>query len=1101
MPPTSRKAPDMETTRLELKVELPPLLRELERLHTAGGDRSLVLATVERSACGVVVLAGERVLAVNRAAERMWSGRQRAESSAESRGFYVMDEDGRRSDIATWALALRDATEEGSADPRIERILIERRDGSRAAILGGCGSVRDGEGDLLVCIFGEPRPSKEAAESAQVTHHRVSLLAQATAQLLSSSLDPGELLQQLARLLVPAYADGCSIYLIDEATGEARCVADLWGKPETGQRLRRAEEASRAQPRWLSRIIRTGVAELYPSLSEPMLRAVAADPEHLDKVREAGVASVMLAPLRSRQRVIGALAVASTDHGRAYEPADVDMLEQLAVSAGLAVENARLYRDEQHAREGALAVASRLTRLQEVMRKLAYALTPSEVARVLVEEPLTPDATMGGIWKLDEGRQELRLLYTSHHGVAAPFQSFPVQPDSVVFRTLSRKEPVFVGSRAEIKERYPASAWRFADAQAIACCPVLEDDCVDCVLLFTFGRERAFSLDERAFFAVLVEHGAEAMRRARAYEAEQRARLEMSLLYDLLDTVNRAATIDEVCERALDVVERAMGVTRSAILFLDDEGMMRFRVTRGLSEDYRAADRLALWPPDVRDPSPIVVSDAETDPRVERYREQLRREGVHALAFVPLVHEGALLGNFVVYSSEHRTFSYDEVSLAKTIGAQVAQAVVRKRQAAEVEAARAEAEHANRMKDEFLAVVSHELRTPLSAILGWSALLQTTRRDDPATLSKALDVIARNAKAQATIIDDILDMSRVIRGQLVLDAHPVALTPIIAETIESLKTSAAAKQIELGLEVGCDDCVLVGDTERLRQIAWNLLSNAVKFTPPGGAIHARLRREDASIVLEVEDTGSGIEPDVLPFVFDRFRQADSSPTRRAGGLGLGLAIVRQLVELHGGNVTARSGGSGKGSTFTVTFPIRALVSAPRPDPPATPGERPKRKPSSKKRPDLRGTRVLVVDDEADAREVVREALVSYGAVVEVAGTSRGALELLPDFHPSVLVLDIGMPEEDGYTLLRRVRALPEDLGDVPALAMTAYARDEDVARARAAGFASHLAKPAHPDDLARAIATVLRSHRAAGRASGGRVNGPARSSGRSSRTR
>jgi CheY-like chemotaxis protein len=342
-------------------------------------------------------------------------------------------------------------------------------------------------------------------------------------------------------------------------------------------------------------------------------------------------------------------------------------------------------------------------------------------------------------------------------------------------------------------------------------------------------------------------------------------------------------------------------------------------------------------------------------------------------------------------------------------------------------------------------------------------------------LAKGIGVIDRNAKAQATIIDDILDVSRIVRGKLVLDAHPVALVPIVVETIESLKTSASAKEIEVELDVDDDRFELVGDPERLRQITWNLLSNAVKFTPRRGRVFVRLRRELGAIVLEVEDTGRGIAPEFLPYVFDRFCQADSSTTRREGGLGLGLAIVRHLVELHGGHVAVRSPGRGKGSTFASTFPVRAVVNT---LPVGARSEDQANEVVPAPIPidgsiDLHGVSVLVVDDQADAREMLREALVSYGAAVEVAGSAVEGVEVLGRFHPAVLVTDIGMPDEDGYALLRRVRALSGPSGQVPAVAVTAYARTEDIHRARQAGFRSHVAKPTRPDALARAVVEAL----------------------------
>jgi PAS domain S-box-containing protein len=378
------------------------------------------------------------------------------------------------------------------------------------------------------------------------------------------------------------------------------------------------------------------------------------------------------------------------------------------------------------------------------------------------------------------------------------------------------------------------------------------------------------------------------------------------------------------------------------------------------------------------------------------------------------------------------------------------------------QAARSAAEEANRVKDEFLATVSHELRTPLNAIVGWASLLR--RRSGDPEIAKAVEVIDRNARAQAKIVDDILDVSRIVTGKFRLEPRPLDLAAVAAEALEVVRPSAVAKQIALEFDPGPEGCPLVGDPERLQQIAWNLLSNAVKFTDPGGSVRASVRREGASAVLTVADTGRGIEPSFLPHVFERFRQADSSTTRRFGGLGLGLALVRHIAELHGGTVAVESEGEGKGATFSITLPARVAVPAfSRLGDSAQPSEGPAVGP-------LLGVRVLVVDDDRDARDLLSAVLAQAGALVEVASSAEAGFSALRSFRPHVLVSDVGMPGEDGLSFMRRVRALdPAEGGAVPSIALTAYTRGEDRTKALAAGFTEYVGKPVDPDQLVAAI--------------------------------
>jgi PAS domain S-box-containing protein len=422
------------------------------------------------------------------------------------------------------------------------------------------------------------------------------------------------------------------------------------------------------------------------------------------------------------------------------------------------------------------------------------------------------------------------------------------------------------------------------------------------------------------------------------------------------------------------------------------------------------------------------------------------------VAAFPFLHSGKLAAQVVAR----------DISLRKQAEKERAELLARE------QAARAEAESANRSKDEFLAIVSHELRSPLNAMLGWARLLRT-RKFDVATMERALETIERNGQAQLQLLEDLLDISRIIRGKIYLNVCTVDILSVINAAIETVQLAADTKSIELLSVVEASSSILVsGDFARLQQVIWNLLSNAIKFTPNGGRITVRSQLIDSIVRISVSDTGKGISADFLPFVFDRFRQADSTSSRKEGGLGLGLAIVRQLVELHHGTVYATSTGERQGSTFTVELPLckqsQQLAQQHSPNLPSlADGTTP-----------LAGLRILVVDDEADIRDYVTTVLEEYGAQVQEVASVDAALIAVEQARPDLLISDIGMPEEDGYSLIQKMRALASKHGfSLPAIALTAYARDEDRQRALAAGFQLHATKPIEPIKLVISIAKLV----------------------------
>ena len=387
--------------------------------------------------------------------------------------------------------------------------------------------------------------------------------------------------------------------------------------------------------------------------------------------------------------------------------------------------------------------------------------------------------------------------------------------------------------------------------------------------------------------------------------------------------------------------------------------------------------------------------------------------------------------------------------------------------------ARMAAQRAARIKDEFLATLSHELRTPLNAILGWTqVLLKEGSSREPAEQKRAIEVIDRNARAQAKLIEDLLDLSRIMTGKLRLELRPLSFTSVVEAAVDSARPAAEAKGIRLKAMLGPNQDIVSADSGRLQQVVWNLLTNAIKFTPKGGQVQVLLQRVNSHLELSVSDTGIGIPPSYLPHVFERFSQGDSSTTRSFGGLGLGLAICKQLVEMHGGSIKAASQGEGKGATFSVELPLSIFQLADQ----STPRIHPTAETQSEEilpLPRLEGVHVFAVDDEPDARELLRRVLEDQGAKVTSFGTAEGALAALKTAKPTVLVCDVGMPKMDGYQLIRKLRA-EEPRGErVPALALTAFARAEDRKRSLVAGYQAHLAKPFDVAELVLVIAGLV----------------------------
>ncbi|HXG64106.1 MAG TPA: ATP-binding protein [Blastocatellia bacterium] len=575
-------------------------------------------------------------------------------------------------------------------------------------------------------------------------------------------------------------------------------------------------------------------------------------------------------------------------------------------------------------------------------------------------------------------------------------------------------------------------------------------------------EERARLIREQAARAE-----AEAAARRSTFLAEVSAALSSSL--DYRTSLQEAACLvalylADYC--AVDVIE-------------GDRGLCRFACAHADADKQELAQDLRRQPPDLNEAKTIArvlragemeaVRDAGTlsnelaTPAVEAARIAQEMNPSCGL-FVPLLLNGQAIGVITLAVAAPRGFELTDMALAESIAQRAALAIEHAR-------LYQQAQEANRIKDEFLATVSHELRTPLNAILGWIQLLRTGRLGAEES-AHALETIERSARSQAQIIEDLLDVSRIITGRMRISPRPVDLSEIIDAAIDAVRLAADARNITIHKSLDPAATLISGDADRLQQVIWNLLSNGIKFSPKNARVDITLERDGSNARITVSDTGRGINPEFLPYVFDRFRQADSSTTRQYGGLGLGLAIVRHLVEVHGGKVQAKSEGEGKGATFIITLPILAVresVETPEPLREAAPAAA-----SRDGLPSLAGVRALIVDDEPETRRLLAALLTRCGAEPVAAASVSEALREMEKSRFDILISDIGMPGEDGYSLIQKVRALPEEQGgNIPAVALTAYARAEDRTKALAAGYQRHVAKPVEPVELALVVASLV----------------------------
>jgi PAS domain S-box-containing protein len=597
---------------------------------------------------------------------------------------------------------------------------------------------------------------------------------------------------------------------------------------------------------------------------------------------------------------------------------------------------------------------------------------------------------------------------------------------------------------------------------------------------------RHHSLEDLVLAEDLANRAALAVDNARLYRAEQQTRQTAERTSDLLrrlqsvsESLSQALTPDQVATAVVEQGLNSLGAHAGTVVCLTDTGdELEIVGTVNFSEEivnkwkrFPLSDSVPIADA-IREKAPVIVeSFAEWKEHYPGLGPLASVTGSQALVAFPLIVEGRMIGAMGLSFPKPQKFSDDDRAFMLALAQQCAQALERARLYETEQQLRTQAEAANRMKDEFLATVSHELRTPLTAIVGWSNMLITNKFSQEVT-SRAIQTIERNAKAQAQIIEDLLDVSRIITGKLNLNSSPIQLELIIKTALESLQPAADGKEIKIKSNFDSEPGIVFGDMDRLQQVMWNLLSNAIKFTPEGGEVNVAMENGESHLYISVSDTGRGIEKEFLPFVFERFSQADGTSTRKYGGLGLGLAIVRHLVELHGGTVKVESAGINRGTTFTVSLPLLTRQESDAnliENPAATVKDSLFENFSL-----LKDLRILIVDDEADTRLLLTTIIEGSGANARTANSAVEAFQILGEFKPHLLISDIAMPEEDGYSLIQKLRNLSSEEGsDIPAIALTAYAREEDRNRALEAGFQRHLAKPINPDDLIVVISELV----------------------------
>jgi len=765
-------------------------------------------------------------------------------------------------------------------------------------------------------------------------------------------------------------------------------------------------------------------------------------------------------PLVLDGRVLGVVAF-RFDGPRAFAADERALLLTMAAQAAQALERSRAYAGE---------IAARLK--VEALRCLSEALSGApgtdEVAAVVIDRGMhMAGADICTLYVLDAASGDLELVGERGCSPQIVDRIRRITPGSgdPAYSPIATGEALWAETPEEYAAVSPLIATMRAEgrrARAFWSMPLIVEGRTIGLLGMGFHEARRFPPEEREFIGLFCRQCAEALLRASRLDAERRA-------HELAQRMNAERKLEELRRAFLADATAALAQsldyesTLAKVAQLAVPGLADCCAVDVLPEGDRIPKRLAVA---CADP-PKSEPPREIDSGVPSVLRTGRSEMSSTVMCVPLQGRGRVFGAVTFRAAESgRTYTVDDLHCAEELARRCAIAIENARLYASEHAARKSADVANRAKDEFLAVVSHELRTPLNAIMGWAKMLSSQQLDEPRR-ARAIETIDRNAVAMAQLIDDLLDVSRIISGKMRLEIKRVDAARVIDAAIEAARPAAEAKGVAIVASLDRSVPPVSGDPNRLQQIVWNLLSNAVKFTPAAGRVEVGLAIIQGSVEIRVEDTGRGIAPTFLPYVFDAFRQEDTAHTRSRGGLGLGLAITKQLVELHGGRIDASSQGEGFGAVFKVHLPVPAIA--------RTGDALESQRLQLQRRGDLEGLHVLVVDDDADARELVQAVLESSGCRVTVAEGADPALDAIAREVPDVLLSDVGMPGRDGYDLIREVRRLaPEKGGSVPAAALTAYARAEDRRRLLDAGFSMHLAKPVEPAELLAVVASLAR---------------------------
>ena len=912
-------------------------------------------------------------------------------------------------------------------------------------------------------LFEGERSARREAERAAGRIGRLQALSSA----LSMALSADEVADVVIAHVIPTLAANAASVLLVDAAGETLELVRASGYPEAVLRLLARVPLSAALP--TADAARTGELVIVDTAA-----LESAYPALVASWRETGYHAVLAIPLHFRGRPIGAVGVSFLE-APPLAAADKAFFLSLGRQCAMALERARLYEAERRARQDAEALRERAERLHAMTAALSKAVSREDVAAAAVAQA---KEALGGVarvslWDLSPDGETLDVLSAAVESARPELSRVPLDSTWPLARAAASGSPLWYDDRASFLAAVPSPELVGADVEGAAAIPLhVDGDRLVGVLAITALRPGVFTADQRSFLLALTAQAAQALDRARLYELERRSRVRFALLAEASRTLS--ASLDYAgALRA--VAALALPTLGDACFFdvIEAEGELRRFACANEAPALQAALDASRWVrPEAPDDDLTALSTGRAElhadlddawwARAARSPEQLGT--LTALAptswlTVPLVANGRVLGALtLVHGRSKRRHPRDDFALAYELAHRAAGAVANARLVALSRRERDRAEEASRLKDDFLATVSHELRTPLTAILGWAQLLDE-RHLEPSNERRAVETIARNARLQAQLIDDLLDVSRIVSGKLRLVARPMDLAPVVDAAAQALLPAAQAKGVTLEVRLA-GASRLSGDPDRLQQVFWNLLSNALKFTPRGGRVRVEARSLAGRVEVSVADSGRGIPAEFLPHAFDRFRQADSSPTREHGGLGLGLSIVRHLVELHGGEVRAESGGEGKGARFTVTLPVGLEADDPSlpPGPPPPEGFAPA--------PELSRLHLLVVDDDDDTRALLRMMLEQFGARVTTVDSAVAALRALGESRFDVLVSDVSMPGADGYQLVRELRASGGPSAKVAAVALTANARPEDRALALAAGYDVHVAKPIEPRQLA-----------------------------------